>query len=98
MHANTVSADVGPFAIGVLHNHHAASADVAAAVMLMPARRRELEQIDFVAAIDILRDRPAGNFDGLDRRLLAESFFPLANDIQASQLRVQTERQCCGRG
>jgi hypothetical protein len=91
MHADTVGADIGPLAVRIFHDHHAAGADITAAVFLMPTRRRELEQIDFVTAIDVLDDRSAGNFRRLDRRLLTEPLLPSANDFQTGQLRIEPE-------
>ena len=54
MNADAVGPDIGPFFVRVLHNDQAAGADVTTAVVLVPTRRGKLEQIDFVAAFDIL--------------------------------------------
>ena len=94
MHANPVGADVGPLAVRVFHDHHAARADISPAVILVPARCRELQQVDLVAIFNIFRNRPIRNFDGPERSLAPELFFPRANDIEAGEFRVETECQC----
>src|SRR6266542_1808256 len=79
--------------IGVFHDHHAARADVAPAVMLVPARRRKFQQIDFVAAVDVSCDRTIRNFNGLEGLLATELLFPRANDVESGELRIETEGQ-----
>ena len=54
-----VGAEIDPAGVGVLHDHDAIGADVAAAVLLVDHRHRKLEQVDGVVAIDVLQDRPA---------------------------------------
>ena len=49
VHLDAVGAVIDPAGIRVLHDHHAAGADVIAAVALVPARRRNLQEIDRLA-------------------------------------------------
>src|SRR5262249_54377178 len=59
---DAVGAVIDPAGVGILHDDHAAGADVVAAVVLVPARGRDLEEIDRAAAGDVLQERT-----GVDR-------------------------------
>ena len=61
MRHGAVGAEIDPAGVGVLHDHDAVGADVAAAVLLVDHRHRELEQVDGVVAVDVLQNRPAGH-------------------------------------
>src|SRR5215475_3229242 len=63
MHLHPVGAVVYPASIRVAHDHHIAGADVVAPVVLVPLRRRNLEQIDVVATCDVLQHETAGHRD-----------------------------------
>ena len=94
VHTNAISADVGPFLFGILHDHHAARADVPAAVMLVPARRGKFEQIDFVAAVDVLRYRHhCDTSTGLSGFWLPSFSFHARMISRPRQLRIQAESQ-----
>ena len=63
-----VRAEVHPVLLGIARDVEAAGADVAAAVVLVPDRRRELRHVDVVTHHDVLEDRSATDFpiwDGL---------------------------------
>ena len=55
---DAVSAVVDPPGVGVLHDHHAAGADVTAAVVLVPFRGRDFENVDVASRGDVLHQRP----------------------------------------
>ena len=55
---DAVGAVVDPPGVGMLHDHHAAGADVAAAVVLVPFRRRDFENVDVASRGDVLHQRP----------------------------------------
>ena len=60
---HAIGAVVDPAGVGIAHDHHVAGADVVAAVVLVPARRRDLGDVDVLAGVDVLQERP-----GLDHR------------------------------
>src|SRR5262249_34945389 len=56
---HTVGAVIDPAGIGILHDHHAAGADVIAAVVLVPARRRNFLDVHVLSAAHVLKQRSA---------------------------------------
>src|SRR5581483_6100890 len=63
---DTVGAAVDPAAVGIFLDHQAAGADVVAAVLLVPARRREVAQVHLLADLDAFLHRPV--LDGFERQ------------------------------
>ena len=61
-----VGAVVDPAGVRIAHDHHVAGADVIAAVVLVPARHRNLEQVDVVAGLDVVQERTARDLDRRD--------------------------------
>ncbi len=66
---HAVGAGVDPFLVGVLGDVVGAGADVAAAVFLVPLRRRELVHVDVVARQNVLQHRAVLDDLVLDRLL-----------------------------
>ncbi len=58
---DAVGAAVDPALVGIAGDVEAAGADIAAAVLLVPFRRRELGHVDRVALHDIFQDRGGGD-------------------------------------
>ena len=57
LHLHAVGADVDAAGVGVARDDAAGRADVAAAVVLVVDRHRQLEQVDLVVADDVLQHR-----------------------------------------
>src|ERR1700751_2016037 len=93
MNTDTVGSHIGPFFVRVFHNNQAAGADITAAIMLVPARRGKLEQVDLVAAFNVFGYRPMRNFYWLERFVRSELLLPSLNHLHAAQRRIQAERK-----
>ena len=78
---HTIGAVVDPAGVGIAHDHHVAGADVIAAVVLVPARHRNLEKVDVVAGLDVLQERAARHLDRRDGLGLLHVFAPMANQL-----------------
>ncbi len=63
---HAIGAVIDPAGVGIAHDHHVAGADVIAAVVLVPARHRDLEQVDVVAGLDVFQERAARHLDRRD--------------------------------
>ena len=70
MHHHPVGALVQPAGFRIAGDAVAAGADIAAAIGLVPLRRREDPEIDSVAGQDVLQDRPVLDRDVRDRRIV----------------------------
>ena len=56
---HAVGAVIDPSGVGMPHHDHAAGADVMAAVVLVPFRRRDFQDVDVVAGREVLHHRAA---------------------------------------
>ena len=78
---HAIGAVVDPAGVGIAHDHHVAGADVVAAVVLVPARHRNLEQVDVVAGLDVLQKRAARHLDRRDGLRLLHVFAPMPHQL-----------------
>ena len=92
VHLDAVGAVVDPAGVRILHDHHAAGADVVAAVMLVPARRRDLEQVNVIAAVGILQQRAALHRHRWNRLGLLHVVAPEADQVHLARIGGQAER------
>ena len=90
---DAVGAVVDPARIRVLHDHHAAGADVRAAVELVPLRHRDLAKIDLGAGIHVLHDRPALHRRRRDRSCLGEIAPPVVDELDLGRFGRHAHRQ-----
>ena len=89
---HAIGAVIDPAGVGVAHHHHVAGADVIAAVVLVPARHRDFENVDVLAGVHVLHQR-AGLHDlrrnGLGRlHVLA----PVVHQLDGVGVGVEAER------
>ena len=94
VHLHAIGAVVDPAGVGMAHDHHVAGADVVAAVVLVPSRRRDLEQVDVVAACrrspaaaPLAHRAPAGSSS------LLHVVAPVAHQFHVGGVGRQAERQ-----
>ena len=78
---HAVGAVVDPAGVGIAHDHHVAGADVVAAVVLVPARHRDLEQVDIVAGLDVLQERTARHRYRRDGLRFLHVFAPMPHQL-----------------
>jgi len=78
---DAVGAVIDPAGVGVLHDHHAPGADVAAAVVLVPFRRRNREDVDVAAGGDVLHQRSARDRHRRDGLRVLHVGAPIAHEI-----------------
>src|SRR5207344_303282 len=93
VNADTISPKIGPLLLGILQDHQTTCAYIAAAVVLVPTRRRKLEHIDLLATVDIFSDWALRYIDGLERLIRSKLLLPSFDHIQASKRRVQAKSQ-----
>ncbi len=87
-----IAAVVEPAGIRITHNHHAAGADIRAAIMLVPDRRRDFLDIDILAFEHVFQERPAIDLARLMRRRMLHVIAPPLNQLHFGCLRRQSER------
>src|SRR6266850_6182098 len=77
LHHDPVTTEVHPPGIGILGHNDTARADVFPAVMLVPFGRRKLQEIDVLAKILVVKDRPMRHLTGwkIHRRVLVLGHF-----------------------
>ena len=61
-----IGAVIDPAGVRIAHDHHVAGADVIAAVMLVPARHRDFENVDVFAGVHVLQHRAGLHRDRRD--------------------------------
>src|SRR5262245_39065087 len=76
---HAIGAVVDPAGVGILHDHHAAGADIVAAVVLVPPRRRDALDVDVLAAADVFHERPGFDRDRRDAARLLHVFAPIGD-------------------
>ena len=84
---------VDPAGVRILHHHHAAGADVVAAVVLVPARRRDLLDVDILAAAHVLRERAGFHRDRRDALRLLHVFAPVGDEIDRRAVDRPAQRE-----
>ena len=92
MNHHPVGAEIDPVAVAFAHDRHRAGSDVAPAIIVVPQRRGELEQVDPLPFIDVLKDRPVLDHHGWK---LVELIAPAAHFVLYAADQVQafnTER------
>ena len=90
---DAVGAVVDPAGVGMLHDHHAAGADVAAAVVLVPFRRRDLEDVDVGARGDVLHQRPVVDRDRRNGLGVLHVGAPVAHEVHLAGVGRHAERE-----
>ncbi len=90
---HAIGAVIDPAGIRILHHHHAAGADVIAAVQFMPFRHRNLEQIDRLTLVDIFQHRAC--IDGLGRKRLRFLHIaaPIMHELERARIAGIAQRQ-----
>ncbi len=83
---DAVGAVVDPSGVGVLHDHHAAGADVAAAVVLVPFRRRYLEDVDVASRSDVLHQRSVVDRDRRNGLGVLHVGAPVAHEVHLARV------------
>ena len=86
MNHHPVGAEIDPVAVALAQDRHRAGADIAPAIVVMPQRRGEFEQVDPIPFIDVLKDRSI-----LDRHRwkLVELIAPAAHFVLHAADQVQ---------
>ena len=70
VHLDPIGAEIDPVAVGVAGDDEAFGADVAAAVALVPFRRREGEGVHVLALEHVLQHRPVARPHRRDRLIV----------------------------
>src|SRR6185312_15007657 len=93
MHLDAVGAEIHPVAVGILGDHQAFGADIAAAIGGVPARRRKGLDIDRLALAHDLQHRPVLDHHRRQRRrALAPAAAIRAHEIEAASTGVEHAR------
>src|SRR6516162_6482370 len=90
---HAIGAVVDPAGVGILHDHHAARADIVAPVVLVPPRRRDAPNVDVLAAADVLHERSGLDRDRCDAARLFHVFAPVGDEFDRRTVDRQTERE-----
>src|SRR6266567_7734532 len=96
----TVRASVDPAGVRVAHDDQAACADVVSAVILMPARRCELAEVDSYALGDVVQDRPAAYRFIWHASIGRAELAPFSDHLELGQTGIEpaADRHSCRRG
>ena len=70
---HAIAADVFDSGFRIARDNQMSRTEVTSAVAGMPARHRELHQVDFITALNILKDGPLGDYIGFDRLHCAQT-------------------------
>jgi hypothetical protein len=100
VHLHPIGAVIDPASVGMAHDHHVAGADIVAAVVFVPFRRRDFCEVDLVAAINILQNQPGRHRDRRNRLVLLHVFPPERDQVHVGGVRRQAKRHldALGRG
>src|SRR4030095_11918821 len=90
-----VATHVDPTLLGVAHDYHVLSADIAPAVARMPARRGKAFDIDVAALLHVCEDRPILYDFRRDRRGARELVAPAAQQLE--WMNVDGQIHCQGK-
>src|SRR6516164_706938 len=90
---HAIGAVIDPAGVGILHDHHAARADIVAPVVLVPPRRRDAPNVDVLAAADVLHERSGLDRDRRDAARLFHVFAPVGDELDRGTVDRQTERE-----
>src|SRR5262249_4904436 len=88
----TRGAVIDPAGVRVAHDDHVAGADVIAAVMLMPARHRDFEDVDVSAGADAVHDRTVLHGDGRNRARVLHMTSPVLDELIWPRVGIEPER------
>src|SRR5215471_3145973 len=89
---HTIGAVIDPAGVRVAHDDHVAGADVIAAVMLMPARHRDFEDVDVSAGADAVHDRTVLHGDGRNRARVLHMTSPVLDELIWPRVGIEPER------
>ena len=92
MRLHPIGAVIDPAGIRIAHDHHVAGADVVAAVVLVPARHRDLENVDVLAGVDVLEQRPVLDRDRRDGARLLHVAAPVMHQFDGAGVGIEPER------
>src|SRR5262249_42763331 len=93
MRLHAIGAVIDPAGVGILHDYHAARADIVAPVVLVPPRRRDAPNVDVLAAADVLHERPRLDRHRRDAARLFHVFAPVGDELDRGTIDRQTERE-----
>src|SRR5262249_23979800 len=93
VHLHPVGAVVDPARIGILHDHHAAGADVRSAVVLVPFGRGYLREVDVLAGRDVLEYRTGFDRDGRNPFRTVQVCAPVVDEIHLRGVGGHAERE-----
>src|ERR1700692_44390 len=92
MRLDAIGAVIDPAGIRIAHDHHVAGADVIAAVVLVPARHRDLENVDIGAGAYVFHHRAALHGDRRDRPALFHVAAPEMHQLGGTGIGIEPER------
>ena len=92
LHHDAVGGAVDPALLGIAHDHEVVGADIAAAVVLVQERHRELEHVDLAVAVDVLQHRPLRHGRGRDRPVRLHAVAIGAHHVERTVGHRQPER------
>ncbi len=84
---------IDPAGIGILHDHHAAGADVITAIVLVPSRRRNGLDVHVLAAVHVLQERPGLDGNRCDAARLLHVFAPIGDQLDRRAVDRHAERE-----
>src|SRR5262249_58948568 len=87
LHLDAIGAVVDPAGVGMAHDHHAAGADVTAAVVLVPFRCWDFQNVDVGPGGGVLHQRAALHRDGRNGFGVLHIVAPIAHQIHFARLR-----------
>ena len=98
MNLHAIDADVDPAAFfGLAGDDAVGGADVAAAVELMPVRRRKNRHVDVGAGLDVLQNRPIRDHARRNRLDAFEQLFPVGDEFDRSGIGGHADGQARAR-
>ncbi len=87
-----VGAVIDPAGVRIAHDHHVASAEVVAAVMFVPARHGDFENVDVFGGAHVLHHRTGLHGHGRDRARFLHVAPPIVHEVDGARVRVEPQR------
>jgi hypothetical protein len=89
---HAIGAVIDPAGVRIAHDHHVAGADVIAAVVLVPARHRDLENVDAAAGQRIVHHRPTLDSHRRNGACFLHVAPPVMNELGGARVGIEPER------